>query len=59
MAKMFTTITVSLGAKALTEVREAVAHAQKHPDHDPVVMAKVHEGRQSISWFCRECVDDA
>lgn len=46
---------VSMGAKAVTSVHEAIVHAHAHPDHDPIVWFRVTDMGQESYWTCPEC----
>jgi hypothetical protein len=50
-------VSVSLGVRALPEVKQAIEHAAAHPDHDPVVFLSVTDDEygQRVRWDCQTC----
>lgn len=50
-------VSVSLGTRALPDVKAAVDHATQNKDHDPIVfLILTDQGQQQTRWYCEKCM---
>lgn len=51
-----TRFSISVGAQAYPQVKEAIEHAEQNPTHDPFVVCYLDNEGQHVSWTCYRCL---